>query len=121
MRPGLRPRIVRQIFSTTPAARSRCLSAFVAIARQGLPAQLRYEPSTVLAIAGVGLLVAGLALSPFASFGHFLVLSGWAGLGLAMLALACQHRFDYGYGRSRLIRGLDEARRVNGLDEAILP
>jgi len=121
MKPGLRPRIVRQIFAPTPAARSRCLAGFVAIARQGLPIPLRYEASTVLVPAAAAMIVVGLLLHSISGLSRFLMLGGWMVGGLAVIALISQHRFDYGHGRSRLIRGLDAARRVNGLDQVILP
>ncbi len=121
MRPGLRPKVIRQIFAPVPAARSRCLSTFIAISRQGLPAPLRYEPSHVLLAAGVLALTFGLAIESYIRLGSTLILCGWGLCALAFIALICQDKLIYGYGRPRLLRMLDESRRTVGLDEALLP
>ena len=121
MRPGLRPRVVRQIFAPVPAARSRCLASFVAIARQGLPAAFRYEPSHVLAAISALLLFFGFLIESFARIGSALVMCGWGAAAIAAIALLFQDKIIYGQGRPRLIRQLDEVRKTVGLDEALLP
>jgi len=121
MRAGLRPPTISRIFPPMPAARSRCLSAFVAIARQDLPLLLRYEASHILGIGGVALLILGFFTDSLFRYGGTMVSVGWTLLGLSFLASLTQTRFVYGQSRSRLIRQLDEARRNIGLDEAILP
>ena len=121
MRHGFRPRVIRQIFSPVPAARSRCLSTFVAISRQGLPTTLRYEPSHVLAASSLLLLVLGGIIQTVSRIGGTIVLSGWMVAGLSLIALLFQDKWVYGFGRPRLLRQLDEARRTVGLDEALLP
>lgn len=121
MRPGLRPRIVRQIFAPVPAARSRCLSSFIALSRQDLPIGLRYEPSHVLAGVSLLSLIVGFSIEPLTRMGGTLVFLGWWAAGFAVLALVVQDKIIYGTGRPRLLRQLDEVRRTVGLDEALLP
>lgn len=121
MRNGLRPQIIRQIFAPIPAARSRCLSTFIAIARDGLPTLLRYDPSQVLFVASLAVVFLGMMISPYAHFGSSMVLFGWITAGIGILAMVSQGHIDYGYGRPRLIRQLDQARRTVGLDEVLLP
>lgn len=120
MRHGLRPPIIAQIFAP-PAARSRCLSTFVAIARQSLPVTLRYEPSHLLAFIGVSALVCGFFAQNMPRLGEMLIALGWGTLGLGLIAMLLQDRLSYGEGRMQLIRRLDEARRSVGLDHVILP
>jgi len=62
-----------------------------------------------------------MATEPFFRVGGSVRLFGWVFAGAALLAMVTQDRFVYGYGRSKLIRQLDEIRRSVGLDVAILP
>src|ERR1700722_8901234 len=110
MRTGFRPQMISQIFAPVPAARSRCLSAFVAIARHNLPLLLRYEASHILAIAGGAFLLTGFFVGELVSFGGTFIAIGWTCLALAFLATLTQDKFVYGHSRSRLIRQLDEVR-----------
>ena len=121
MRNGLRPRIMPQIFAPIPAARSRCLSSFIAIARDGLPTVLRYDPSQILFAASLLVVLIGMAITPYVHFGSSMVLFGWITAGLGLFAMLSQGHFDYGHGRPRLIRQLDQARRSEGLDNVLLP
>jgi hypothetical protein len=104
-----------------PAARSRCVSTFVAIARQDLPLLLRYEASQILALLGFALLIVGFFTEALSRYGGTMISVGWVMLGLAFLASLTQSKFLYGQSRSRLIRQLDDVRRNVGLDQAILP
>ena len=121
MKPGFRPRNIGQIFAPVPAARSRCLSSFIAIARQNLPLPLRYEPSHLLAYSGTSLLVLGFFTDTLTRFSGLMIAVGWGSLGFAVLAMLGQDKLNFGKSRSRLIRQLDEVRRSVGLDRVILP
>lgn len=121
MRSGLRPPRISQIFAPMPAARSRCVSAFIAIARHDLPLLVRYEASQILSLAGIVLLIVGFFTDSLFRYGGTMLSTGWVLLGLAFLASLTQSKFLYGQSRSRLIRQLDDVRRSVGLDQAILP
>ena len=109
------------IFAPVPAARSRCLSAFIAIARQSLPITLRYEPSHLLSLLGFIFLFFGFFTGSGFRYGRTMIDVGWGLLIVAFLATISQDRLMHGKSRARLIRQLDEVRRSTGLDEAILP
>lgn len=121
MKPGFKPRTINMIFAPVPAAKSRCLSAFVAIARQSLPITLRYEPSHLLALVGIILLILGFLTGGEFRLGKTILGAGWGFLIVAFLATISQDRLMQGKSRAKLIRQLDEVRRSTGLDEAILP
>ena len=121
MKPGFKPRDIGQIFAPVPAARSRCLAAFIAIARQSLPLPLRYEPSHLLFFSGVILLIFGFFTDSLTRFGGMMITVGWGAIAFAGFALISQDRISFGRSRSRLIRQLDEVRRSVGLDKVILP
>ncbi len=121
MKPGLRPRMISQIFAPVPAARSRCLSTFVAIARQSLPLAVRYEASHLLLFLSVILLVGGFLIESVVPFGATMILIGWGVLVIAGLSTLSQNKLVQSQSRSKLIRQLDDTRRSVGLDDAILP
>ncbi len=121
MKRGFRPHIVGQIFAAVPCARSRCLSAFVSIARHNLPLPMRYEPSQLLLGLGIGMLLLGWLASSFTHLGTLAIGLGWAFLGLALVAALTQERVLIGQTRWKLIQQLDETRRSVGLDQVILP
>ena len=121
MATGFRPRIISQIFAPTPAAGSRCISSFIAIARQSLPLTLRFGIRDLIAIGGLLLIPTGFLVSWITDVGSRVMPFGVLGLVLLLVSMAVEDQLTYGNKRAHLIRQLDESRRTIGLDRAILP